>query len=653
MTTLLPGLSLPIQNGYNVVRADFLTRAVFDLTYNEGKTIQYGPDLGTQGTYDVPDGVDVQNDTGTYSSSSTRLLETATDYNQYYTASVAGTVTSTSFSGSASSSLAYHGQLFTSVSSSYALNFGREKVYHANRTLTTQYLSQAFKDALGQLRWTSTPEDYRAFFDAWGTHYLKYGIFGGFYTMETRIDDTLLESSTSTDVTAGVQAGFNGVVQSGQLSAEGAYGSSSWLSSHRSQTSVTISTSGGTSDESISVYYRSIFANPILLLFFVENKAPSAFGLLSDFMADDADKTRFNEAVQDYIDSAASAEGMLGSPRVQSVNRIYKAKFDGLVTGVISKNVSGDRGYLQAAADGSDNPTTLRGAASMHWNDGMNNWITQSSFTVPVRAGDYDNTTYTTTWGTPPARLALTPFGLGTDVVLGASTDVTVDEVQTAPSDGFVTAMIDCSNNGARGSILGQQGASSDALVTVAGSSAHLDTNKNNWVRCQSFCMPVAAGQVYRVATLLGAGKPTMTACFTPILGGHALLGAMRDRTNKISSQAETDGFVLAYIDASTASYRGALSVSVARLAEDLPIVVPRALTSAYYNNKDDRWLPYNTVMVPVERGSWYQVSMEPSWGSPSVYIRWVPLGQAPARASAPGPSTSAIVSSAGTVKTS
>lgn len=657
---VLPGLFYPIQNGYNALRADFLGKPVFALTYDQGVTVPYGTTLDNSTDYAVPDGVTTHVVTATYTSSESTLLETESDYDEYFSASVSGSMTYMSYSASASSSLAFHGSLFSSKSSYYALNFGREQVYLARRYDTSNVLPD-FTAALSALPATleepGAENAYFTFFDTYGTHYLESGIFGGYYTMETRIDDSLVDSTSERDVTAGVQASFDDMAQSGKLEASMAYGSSSYLSEHESQTSVQIYTNGGMPNDDKNLYFESIFANPILLLSFDDNQK-SVFQPLSRFIADEVRRSTFDKAIQRYIDGAAEQEGMLGSPHPRDFDEAYKASGDGFVTSTITFKSDGDRGSVLVYSDGFTNPSVVRGAASMHSYASGDCRVKQSTLTIPVRAGEYFNLHWSASHGHTVADASFVPFGFGSDIAFGAWQEAPLNEPVVAPSDGFVVAVIQCSSDGDgdRGYILGQQGRDAQSLTTVAATSAHFFKDGDDWIPCQSFVMPVAKGTTYSLPFKITSKQPMATAYFLPV-EGEPLIEPMQARSNKTAYQAETDGFLLAWIDCSkTDGSRGTISVAVSGDAEDLGDAgAVRGITSAHYYQPHNRWVPHNAMMVPVQKGEFYKAVCEKTSEHPAFLLNWVPLketSEAPPASTTSGSTKSRPLSSAGTVKT-
>lgn len=649
----LPGLQSPIQFGYDATRGDFAASPVFTLTYDHGTVIHYdGKD------YPVPDGIQVDTSSGTYSSSKTVLLRTKADYSDYYSASLtaAGSTTNPmtqmSFTGSADSNLAFHGTLFTVSRKCYALDFGRQQVYKAKRDKLTAstFLTKGFTEALNALGTNSKNEEYFAFFHTWGTHYLSDGIFGGFYTMETSIDDSLFETSSRKTVEGGVQAGFDGIVSSGSLDFNVAYQSSTWLSQNKTSTEVTIWTNGGKPAKTTDEFFKSVFQNPLLLLFFVETNAPTQFRPLSAFCASEEARRSFDQALQKYLDRALRRDGALGSPEPREEGTVYPVRFDCVLTGLISTRANGSRGFLQAFSDASANPKVLRGAASMHDYTKTFNYVTQASLTTPLRQGDHFLVQQS---NDGVSRSALMPVGFHTDVRFGAWQDVSFNTPRIAEADCLVVGIIDIPGNGPRGTIQGQQWLNGE-MTTVVASSGHANTNFNgdSWIRCESFCMPVARGTKYQVVTAASAGTPGFYAYALPLEGGHALFGAYEARDPGKRYRAETDGMLVAYIDASVTRTGGRASAYVALTTEDLAKVPARAFTSAHFDQGNDRWFPYNAFTAPVEKGSWYQVSYENLGGSAKLILNWVPLLKplVPEShvAGAAGAPTSALVSHSG-----
>jgi hypothetical protein len=273
-----PELENYVANAYNAKDGNFLSLPVFVLTYNLDKKVSWG----TGGMRDVPDAVAANASTNFYSRQSTVLMEDQADYDRLYTASVNAEYAGVSWSGSVQSSFLYHGNLFTSASSTYALNSFAQGVLNFERNqLHESALTAAFVAALKALPLTvKTPQDqsaYFAFFDSYGTHFAQHGSMGGTVMMETDIADSVMKSSTKLEVSAAVSAGYDGVVASGKMSASAAYASSDLLNKHRNEIQITLNVMGGmySPDGTIADWQASIYNSPSLLLNVPNQMRPS------------------------------------------------------------------------------------------------------------------------------------------------------------------------------------------------------------------------------------------------------------------------------------------------------------------------------------------------------------------------------------------
>ena len=256
-----------MQTGFDPKTATAIGNPIFVMSYDDGKTAMYGPNDG-QKEYPVPDQVNFQAVSVFSNKSISTVMSTQEQYDEAFSISVAGDFSGVAWSGSASASLAYTGGLFKSSDKEYYLNFSVQTVYHINRN-EKLVLTPAFHAAITGLPDTVTAENYGQFsnfFDTYGTHYLDSGSFGGFLVMETDMDKSLVESQSSTTITAAVNAAYNGAVASGSLSIDSMYNNNTFLSTYRSQINSKTDAVGGQHMEKIDGYIASCFALPDLLL---------------------------------------------------------------------------------------------------------------------------------------------------------------------------------------------------------------------------------------------------------------------------------------------------------------------------------------------------------------------------------------------------
>jgi len=121
-----PQLTNYVENAYNAKQGNFLSKPVFALTYENGKKIDWG--MLRPEKRDIPDQISASTDTTHYELRSSQFLENTSDYDYTFSASVSAEYSGVTYSGSVQSKHLYHGQLFTSTSSTYALNFYLQSV---------------------------------------------------------------------------------------------------------------------------------------------------------------------------------------------------------------------------------------------------------------------------------------------------------------------------------------------------------------------------------------------------------------------------------------------------------------------------------------------------------------------------------------------
>ncbi|NUP05009.1 MAG: hypothetical protein HOW73_02995 [Polyangiaceae bacterium] len=644
---VLPGLKGPIQFGYNALRGNFAGEAVFVLSFDEGEIVEYGPD-GAKEEYAIPDGVGIDLGTSTYKSSTTDLLETTSDYDSYFSSSVSGSMSYMSYSASVNSSLAFRGSLFQQKSTYYAADFGMNKVYYAQRNVIGA-LEPTFEAALAGLPLACTTTDereaYFKFFDLYGTHYFKRGSFGCYYAMQTEIESTLVEESQQTEITGSIDAAFNEVTTSGSMSVDVASTNSSFLSNNQESFSFEFFTYGGdgsSAEGDISKFYTSAYGNPIMLMN-LTNLPPAVASPLSDLIApaDDhaAREKAFTDALQAYIEAATEGDGLLGTQEELSVNVQHTAAHDGFLVGNVTRDddTDGDRATLVLVADPTSTattyPTTSRAGLSMHYYSKDDHHVFVSSLTTPIRKGDKWCANYSVGSKKPIVNFAFQPLSITNGAAFGEWKSAPIGSAQTATTGGMLVAMISCTQDGARGYIQGYQ-TMGGGLAQCAAASGHYYKDHDEWIKYNSFCMPVPAGSAYQVKLVASHGSPTATAFWLPIEGDLGLIEAPISDNGNVK-QAETDGILLGMINAPDDGDRGSLKVYVADSEEDIEgdnykKLLPTMATSIHWYKDDDRWVPYNSVCVPIPRGMFYRAVTKSTSGTIASRLTWFPLVQTP-----------------------
>ncbi len=253
---------------------------------------------------------------------------------------------------------------------------------------TTSGLTKAFQAAVAGLPKQANSESdiqaFRDFFDDFGTHYLRSAAFGGYFTIKTEFTESLLRSYDQRDLRAAVDASYKGVVSSGRMSADAAYGSSQLLSQNRSNAIVDVYHTGGTPDDDTNKFFKSLFENPTLLLI---PEAKPHVRLEPIYKLLDVDRQQpAKSALETY--TALDFDEL---PPAMSVpfETAAQATTDGFIFGGIDWSAHGDRAFLSVYSDSIRNTATRRASASIHYWDKAEEWIRYASLFTPIRRGDY------------------------------------------------------------------------------------------------------------------------------------------------------------------------------------------------------------------------------------------------------------------------
>lgn len=634
-----PELTNYVANAYNAKDGNFLGKPVFALTYNEGKTVLWGPERIDK---DIPDQISASIGTDHKEVSESLLMEGKADYDRSFSASVDAQYSGVTYSGSIQSSLLYHGNLFSSSSSFYALNFYLQTILTFERHDNTA-LEPDFAAAVNLLpEDISSPDNqqkYFDFFDDYGTHYASFGTMGGTIVMETDIQDSLLETSTETEVSAAVSAGYNGVVSSGSLNASTAYSSSEFLSEHRSSISIYLNVMGGlyAPGEPIINWVNSTYDTPRLVL-----RVPSVsqevttLECISNLVAVAGASAQIAEnivsSIHNYVMQATLEDGsLLTSPNTIDFDRVYNTSSGGTVAGdgfvicSIESVANGDRGYVQAFDSTNPDPTTLLTTASQHYYTNHDHETPSASLTMPTPNGTNFTIHKQSTAGSPLTSLKFIGLGNVGEEGLGSWQAIDLGSTMSAPADGFVTAYVDWNNSdGARSYV---QGFQNNEIIAAA--SQHYYYHTDTLIPTNSFCMPICKGTPYSVVFSPTAGSPTAQAFFVPLSEAYLFFESFQSRSANKVYQAQTDGFLVAYLYEQANGDRGFVDLYSYPDENELIKLGKLASTSIHSWNGSDIQIPYNSAMIPVSRNNSYTVNFTPTAGKPAVKLLWMPLGVA------------------------
>jgi MAC/Perforin domain len=641
-----PQLTLYATNGYNAKEGDFLGSPIFTLTYNDGKTTNWGPP-GASGTISTPDQLSAHTSSSFYQAINTLLMETTADYDRSYSASVQAEYSGVAYSGSVSGSLFYRGDLFQSTSSTYGLNQYLQTVLTFERLpVTAADLDPGFVSVLVNLPTDiSSPaaqKQYFAFFRQYGTHYPSSGTMGGTIVMETTIANSLIETTTVHEVSTAITAGYSGMISSGSISTAAAYSSSEFLSNHRNQILIQTTTIGGlySPGELISAWAQSLYTTPALVFNVPRlTNAPQltqlecVSNLVSIANAPSTIAENIETMVSAYITPLFAADGLLGTLRTIPIATAQQLLTgDGFIVGTVRAQGNGDRSWIRGFDDGTSNPTTLRACASQHLYVNEGTSVPSASFFMPAP----NNSTYlapgATTSGNPMLSLQFAGAGNIDDTILQTWQSIELNTTITAPGDGFVVGTIDWNgSNGSRGYILGAT-IVNGVSTTIAGASQHLYYDADIYVPCNSFTMPVRKNTSYEVTFTVTSNYPQGQGWYIPLNPESVQLGASVVLQPGVTYPAQTDGFLLAYLTQTT-GYADRASINLYSSRDQAAVTAasdPVLVTSTSMQQPDllfgDVWVPCNSATIPVRKGNYYQVTMTTAAGSPAVNIRWFPL---------------------------
>ena len=657
--TLPPGLENPATRGFNARSGDFMGRPIFSLSFDDGQHREYGPPSGTKKDYPIPDGMTFEPRSKSFSSNSTTYISSEAEYDQKMSASTKGQIKGFSYSGSVNSSIAFHGNMQLNSKYTYGLMFDLQQTYETN-WFKLPALQQAFIDDINNLPASlATDSDMKAysdFFDEYGTHYLKSGVFGGFMTMQNRIEEELFKTSTEKEISAGIEAGYDGLVAKGSMSAETAYSSSQFLSEHRKDIQIQTFTNGGIRQESLPEYFQTVFNDPILLLE-AESRGgndlvfPGIVNLFSVAGASQAIIATAWKAWESYLLKGFQEDGILGVPRYMGFNQEYQAVLGGFVNYNLSKTGNHQRAQVEAQEAASQNwigdSQFLAGASiDYHKKDsgGRDTYIKQANLLLPVSTGYYYNSQKSpvVSEGSPNIEGAFMPFGIGGLPSLGSvemrlssmSPESSYSYKRVCETDGFMVVNLnssEASDSGASFTASVQAPGSSDKNILNATSVYWHEGKHRANVPWQSICTPVRKNETYYGEFKQTQKNPnaSFSMFWVPLNAPYAFTKAAEFRKTETIYQAETDGFLMVYLADATGDDRAETTVYWDE-ESGMPNAVALAQTSIQYHPDHETYIPYNSITIPIVRGRYYKVVTDTTKGKADTIIHWIPAAVDP-----------------------
>ena len=632
----VPGLVTPLSYGFNALTASFGSGQIFEISYKNGVTKTYNG-----GTYNIPDQIDLFSTETAYRAESIfKIMESASDFNDVYQYSGSTGLEGIGFSPSLSGSLAYSSGLFSSTASAYFLSFASMVAYTAARVSGTPGdLSLQFAADVASLPETiTTPAEYQQyvnFFETYGTHYLARSSFGGYSVMRSDITASFMASSESRSAAANIGAAFGEAVSDLVLNAQAVYEKSSYLQQYKASIAFSFSAIGGVQDPSLTTYYQSVFDKPVLLLGLNEagdGASPASLSGAAPEMIplSTLATSATRQATMEAATSAYLTPSLIDTPVSLALSSATRASADGFLVGWVQAFGS-IRSGLNGYTDGQIDPTTWRGAASVHYFGGSSDYIDWSTLTMPVIA---DDTMLVQLSGDTFPEAPITPLDFYAFISRtaggpGLFPDAWVDKgtagfTETAVTDGLLVVLLQSLNDNAHADGFVKVGSDTRGACSVQKNAA-----SDIWCPDQSLCVPILNGEAFTVS--MTGSAVGIQSYWLPLAADAATLGTPVSLVNTNTSfKAPQDGFLIVIAALANPGGYGTQHVSVAvaqtqaGLSDDSATVAGVTVEELYRGGAGFVSVRYRTLMLPVSRGMYFE-AVSNMWG-PGSAMWWVPL---------------------------
>ena len=296
-------------------------------------------------------------------------------------------------------------------------------------------------------------------------------------------------------------------------------------------------------------------------------------------------------------------------------------------------------GWLDLLSGNSDASDTIRIRSSMCYTSippFLYRDLLSTSAMMPVAKGTSYLCQPTDERGSPTVHLSYTGLGEGMNTSLGEWEDIS-DKISnnensdliTFDTDGFIVAYVDGQSvNGSRSEIRGYQNLDGE-LQLIAAASQHYETNTGTNIPCNSFTMSIVKGESYRLLYKQELKDPLVKAYFIPFSNPQFKLFNPQDRFKETEYVAQSDGFLIACINAKFNGERGEIQMySYNAEGSHLDKLGWATSTSGQYQDASNTIVSVNSAMIPVAKGDHYKVKVSSEVGSPEISIKWVPLNR-------------------------
>ncbi len=462
------------------------------------------------------------------------------------------------------------------------------------------------------------PRNFGDFFDAWGTHTLLEGYFGGLWKMKTVVREFHITEERADDIKSAVEAGFDDGIDSGSVKSSIETSVKDRLTKDSISSEISFDATGGNSDDELRNWLISVDTG-LELLFdfhaFLDSSITPKFAPIWNLVPDPSQKQAMKDAYKAYVGPSARLMDDLPAPIAVDAGHVLEADTDGFLSAALTLAKNGDLGLLEngyigvldddhgvlyAWSDPASDPATQRVALSVHRPD----WC--ASFFTPIRAKDRYKATMAFGGGDLAPAVQFQPIHLD----LGAWTSIPLNTLTARQQDGFVVAMVSAGHTGTGGSISGRQ--TLGASTFEVGASAHWDIFGDRWTMSNSFCMPVAKATPFRV-DFSSFGDAHAEAFWIP-MGSRYFLLAPEVRDINTTYDAADSGILVGSVrlpaknDASW-SETAWLTLKAAA-ANDGSFSNATAAAASISLSNGDQWISDNSASVFVRAGGHYRGSV-------------------------------------------
>jgi hypothetical protein len=644
-----PNLAAYLTNGFNAKRFDFAGMPIFGpLTYTQAQKVDYGL---LQSVYGVPDGYHVDGVAAFFTTTKKKAIQSDSDFEQTFSfgLSAEGEVRrmTAKVSASVSSQLKMSGKLFHSVNQEYFLSFSIQTVCRIERARDAQGTpdkpaGDAFMAAANKLPKTPASDadwnQYFAFFDLYGTHFLLSGHMGGYFMTETKTDKLIVQDRSAAEIAAAIEAGVSVTVASGSFKVDSAYSQNKFLSDMAESMTTRYECRGGLFSTEVRPWVISVFRNPILL--------PGVDGMCEPVMASIAEvfpkdrQTAAKTALRRYLGDGR----ILGDSVEVPLNAVKTSVSGGLLT---AQAHADKKGVAQLVA--SINPKIaswlpdIRG--SVHNDPDSLDYLSVAQLVVPVGSSGVEQLVTlprnSSSAGVVSGFAEFVPLEnpwVAGACMIPASSDPMGGAGPVKPKAGetwnnatykprtdamlLVTAF--ARDQGARGYVTLKD----ENNTVVAGCAVHLEMqNKSRqYTEFASFAVPVRGGVTYKLSATNSSANTEFTATQFGFTNGIGLAAASA-REPAITYEAESDGFLIGCIGDGKIEATEKQAVLTLLSGGERGELVARASSPAAAMAAKT-WIFYGTAVLPVRRGEHYRAMLDTPSASakPDCFLTFVPL---------------------------